>query len=134
VTTRRDGKRKVAVLGGGVASIVTAYRLARDDHARALEITVYQMGHRLGGKCASGRAASDGQRNEEHGIHLLFGSYEAIWDVLAELWSELDRPASHPLATLDRCFLPQGQLCMAERSDGRVSYWPFYVPPHNEHP
>jgi uncharacterized protein with NAD-binding domain and iron-sulfur cluster len=134
VTTRRDGKRKVAVLGGGVASIVTAYRLARDDHARALEITVYQMGHRLGGKCASGRAASDGQRNEEHGIHLLFGSYEAIWDVLAELWSELDRPASHPLATLDRCFLPQGQLCMAERSDGRVSYWPFYGPPRGEHP
>ena len=49
-------KTKVAVLGGGVGSMVAAFELTSTPALREkYEVTIYQMGWRLGGKGASGR-------------------------------------------------------------------------------
>ena len=48
--------KKIAILGGGIAGLTTALHLSATPELRAQhEITIYQMGWRLGGKCATGR-------------------------------------------------------------------------------
>lgn len=72
--TDKPGKKKIAVLGGGMGALSTVFELTDypgwQDH---YDITVYQMGWRLGGKCATGRGDND--RIEEHGIHIFLGFY-----------------------------------------------------------
>ena len=49
-------KKKIVILGGGRASLTTAFELTNQhDWQEKYEITLYQMGWRLGGKGASGR-------------------------------------------------------------------------------
>jgi uncharacterized protein with NAD-binding domain and iron-sulfur cluster len=84
--------RKIAILGGGGGSLIAAWELVRTDPS-AYDITVYQMGWRLGGKGASGRRVHDGNgpqdsRIEEHGLHLMFGFYENVFRVVREAYSE----------------------------------------------
>jgi uncharacterized protein with NAD-binding domain and iron-sulfur cluster len=67
-------KEKITILGGGLASLTAAYYLTNSpDWQNKYEITLYQMGWRLGGKGASGRNPEYGQRIEEHGLHVWFG-------------------------------------------------------------
>src|SRR3546814_4752561 len=69
-------KRKIAILGGGVGALTSAFYLAsQPGAAEKYEITVYSIGWRLGGKCATGRNPEFGNRIEEHGIHGFLGSY-----------------------------------------------------------
>ena len=53
--------RKIAILGGGGGSLIAAWELVRTDPT-AYDITVYQLGWRLGGKGASGRRMRDDSR------------------------------------------------------------------------
>ena len=63
-----------------MASLTTAYQLTRTEALRAKhEVTVYQIGWRLGGKGATGRR--DG-RIEEHGLHIWFGYYDNAFRML----------------------------------------------------
>src|SRR6516165_6080275 len=76
-------KKKIAILGGGVGAMTTALELTnvpgwQDNY----EITVYQLGWRLGGKGASGRALDDHDRIEEHGLHLWMGFYENAFHMI----------------------------------------------------
>ena len=53
--------KKIAILGGGIGSLTTAFALtSRRNWREHYEITVYQMGWRLGGKGASGRNGEPG--------------------------------------------------------------------------
>ena len=59
-------KKKIAILGGGLASLTTAFALtSQRDWRSRYEITVYQMGWRLGGKGASGRITA--AKSSRHG-------------------------------------------------------------------
>ena len=49
---KMKNQKRVAVLGGGVASLASVWELVH--RSEDVEVTVYQMGWRLGGKCASG--------------------------------------------------------------------------------
>ena len=56
-------RKKIAILGGGMGAMATAWTLTNEPGARErYEITVYQMGFRLGGKGASGRNPEYHQR------------------------------------------------------------------------
>src|ERR1700761_9057212 len=56
---------RVAILGGGAAALSAAFALTERG---GYEVTVYQMGWRLGGECARGRRIDDGSpRDQEHG-------------------------------------------------------------------
>jgi hypothetical protein len=71
-------KRKVAILGGGQAALTAALQLSdpRNPASEDLELTIYQLGWRLGGKGATGRPAEGPSRILEHGLHNWFGFYE----------------------------------------------------------
>ena len=74
------------------ASIVAAYELTSTPELRErYDVTVYQLGWRLGGKGASGRNAEHGQRIEEHGLHIWFGFYENAFRVMRDAYEELGR-------------------------------------------
>ena len=91
---------RVAVLGGGPGAIAAAFELTATPELRARhQVTVYQPGWRLGGKCASGRNADHHERIEEHGLHVLFGFYDNVFDLLQRVYTELGRTPPAPLAT-----------------------------------
>lgn len=126
----RSPKRRIAILGGGVASITAAFALTDSPEAREqLELTVYQMGWRLGGKGASGRNAAHGQRIEEHGLHVWLGWYHNAFDLLRRCYEELERPPGSPLATIEQAFTPHDNVGVAHAagSHGR-SFWMLHFP------
>ena len=87
-----DPRRKVAVLGGGVAAMTAAFELTDPARGVPCDVTVYQRGWRLGGKGASGRNAAYGNRIEEHGLHVWFGFYDNAFRVMRRAYEELGRP------------------------------------------
>jgi uncharacterized protein with NAD-binding domain and iron-sulfur cluster len=86
MTTAR--KPRVAVLGGGLAGLTAAYELSR---SAKFDITVHQMGWRLGGKVATSRNTEMDRRIEEHGIHVLFGAYENAFHVFRRVYDDIGK-------------------------------------------
>ena len=119
---------RVAVIGGGCASISAAFELTRPEHKGKYQVTVYQVGWRLGGKGASGRGRAD--RIEEHGFHVWMGFYENAFRLMRECYAELDRdPARCRIADWRDAFFPSPFIGMASRSrDGSYSTWLSYFP------
>ena len=113
----------IAILGGGVGSMTAAYWLTNpgpDGKPPDHDITVYQLGWRLGGKGASGRNAAEGQRIEEHGLHIWMGFYANAFKMIRNVYGELNRPASAPLATWKDAFKPQTVYTMMDKGpDGQ---------------
>jgi len=92
-------KTKLAILGGGMGSLSTAFWLtSQPGWDQKYDITVYQMGWRLGGKAASGRNPAMAFRNEEHGYHMLFGFYENTFATMRACYQELGRSPDAPFS------------------------------------
>lgn len=125
--------QKVAILGGGMGGLATAFELtSQPDWRKRFDITVYQLGWRLGGKCASSRG--DNARIEEHGIHGFMGSYFNALPMMSEVYAELDRKPGAPLATFDEAFLGSNFTLLWEwRKDG-LQPWPVRSPPNSKSP
>src|SRR5437763_6084185 len=78
--------------------MAAAFELTRPEHGGRYQVTVYQLGWRLGGKGASGRGPAG--RIEEHGLHLWMGFYENAFRLVRECYAELGRdPRACPIAT-----------------------------------
>jgi len=121
---------RVAVLGGGVGALSAAFALSETDPGGdKYDITLYQLGWRLGGKTASGRNAKFGQRIEEHGLHIWAGFYENAFTIMRAALKALDRPPSHPLATIADAFKRQSQIFYCEQTEGAWLPWPFWFEP-----
>ena len=118
---------KVAVIGGGCASMAAAFELSRPEHEGRFDITVYQLGWRLGGKGASGRGPAD--RIEEHGLHVWLGFYENAFRLLRECYEELDRDPDCRIATWEDAFEKDNFVGMADRNakDAWLQ-WTTYFP------
>tara|TARA_R110002096_G_scaffold29509_4_gene88921 strand:+ start:11096 stop:13393 length:2298 start_codon:yes stop_codon:yes gene_type:complete len=144
-------KSKIAILGGGIGGLTSAFYLSDPKNPKQYDITVYQMGWRLGGKCASGRThevGPDGQvmnRSLEHGIHYLAGCYENAFHMLDDCFQELNRGADEPLSTCfpdptgvrDPAFQPlrnalggenKATFSFMEEKDGVWKSWDFGMP------
>jgi uncharacterized protein with NAD-binding domain and iron-sulfur cluster len=107
------GRKKIAIVGGGPAGLSTAYHLTRDPAWREkYEITVYQLGWRVGGKGATGRDAANHQRIEEHGIHGFCNFYFNTFSMLRDIYANLDAS--------DRERLPTKQMSTAFRGSSRT--------------
>jgi uncharacterized protein with NAD-binding domain and iron-sulfur cluster len=121
--SRRGGR--VAILGGGMAGLATAWRLSEPGWQDELEsITVYQRGWRLGGKGASSRGLNG--RIEEHGLHLWLGYYENSFRLLRECYAELDRPATDPdapIRTWRDAMIPSGTVGLEDRRADGWHHW-----------
>ena len=107
-----DGKRvrpqKVAVLGGGLSSCTAALALTdQPGWKERYDITIYQLGWRLGGKARSGRNKDYGQRSEGITSHLLVGSHFMLKTLMKSVYEELNRPEGVPLRTFEEAFKPK---------------------------
>jgi uncharacterized protein with NAD-binding domain and iron-sulfur cluster len=117
-------KKKIAILGGGIGGLSSAYHLTEHDPLREkYEITVYQMGWRLGGKCASSRNPNENNRIEEHGIHLFGGFYYNTFAVMKKAYDELKRPADEPLSSIQKAFIPSNFATMWETFGQQMYEW-----------
>jgi uncharacterized protein with NAD-binding domain and iron-sulfur cluster len=123
------GKTRVAILGGGAGSMTAAHYLSHTPALRdRFEVTVYQMGWRLGGKGASGRRAGAADRIEEHGLHVWGGFYYNAFRTMRAAYADLGRPAGAPLSTVDEAFIPAPNVFWEEHVDGAWRHWPVVVP------
>ena len=68
------------------------------------DITIYQLGWRLGGKGRSGRNRHYGQRTEEITDHALVGIYHNTKKLLKSLYKELNRSEGSPMRTFKEAF------------------------------
>jgi uncharacterized protein with NAD-binding domain and iron-sulfur cluster len=120
---------RVAIVGGGCAAMTTAFELSHPKHAGRYDVTVYQMGWRLGGKGASGRGP--GARIEEHGLHLWMGFYENAFRLMRDCYEELGRdPFRCPVATWQDAFTPAPHVAVVDkRPDGGWEPWVAHFPP-----
>jgi uncharacterized protein with NAD-binding domain and iron-sulfur cluster len=86
-------KTKILVLGGGPAALSAVFALTSPPGWQdRFDITLLQMGWRLGGKCASSRDPRHGYRNHEHGFHILGGFYHNSLKLLRECYAEWKSP------------------------------------------
>ncbi len=126
-TSATRGPKKIVILGGGIAALTTAFELtSQAGWQDRYDITVHQLGWRLGGKCASSRGLHD--RIEEHGIHAFLGSYYNALPLMADCYAELGRTAGEPLATFEEAFLPESFVLMWEWRERALRRWPLTFP------
>lgn len=126
---------KIAVLGGGIASLSAVYEMTnRPDWQNHYDITVYQLGWRLGGKGASGRNPDVAERIEEHGLHVWFGCYDNAFDLIQRAYAENKRPVGHPMATWREAFEPAHSFVCMEEVDGKWEKWPIQIPMNDREP
>jgi uncharacterized protein with NAD-binding domain and iron-sulfur cluster len=95
---------KIVIIGGGPSALSAAFELTepgRGDH----EVTILQPGWRLGGKCASGRNRKFGNRIEEHGLHIWFGSYDNAIALMRRCYDDLNRdPERYAFTSFENAF------------------------------
>ncbi len=117
---------QVVVLGGGIAGLSAAFHLTNSAELREkYQVTVYQLGWRLGGKGASGRNAEQGERIEEHGLHVWFGFYDNAFNIMRTCYEQMARPATDPLATLEQAFHPVNEFVFCDYFAGKWTQIPF---------
>jgi len=107
-----------------MAALTAAFELT-DGPGRdgRYDITVYQLGWRLGGKGASGRNPQMHDRIEEHGLHVWGGFYENAFTLMQHCYKELGRPAGSPLATWRDAFKPHNFVVLEEYVNGAWKRW-----------
>ncbi len=120
----QNTKKKVAILGGGVGGVTAAFALTQPELRGQYEVTLYQMGWRLGGKGASGRNPDAQQRIEEHGLHIWLGFYYNAFVHMQQCYDELGRDPQAPLGTFAKAFRPQSLGTLMDRqADGDGEDW-----------
>jgi uncharacterized protein with NAD-binding domain and iron-sulfur cluster len=128
--SRRVGtftKRRVLVLGGGMAALSAVFALTSSAEARErYDVTVLETGFRLGGKCASGRNPDHADRIEEHGLHVWFGCYEEAFRMMRAVYAE--RGAAGPIPTWRDAFEPHGSIELWERRPDGWDPWRLEFP------
>jgi uncharacterized protein with NAD-binding domain and iron-sulfur cluster len=125
-------KKKVAILGGGIGAMTAAFQLTNTPNwQNELEVTVYQIGWRLGGKCATSRNSKIRDRIEEHGIHYLLGFYENAFHVIRQVYEECKKSKlPMPFPTWCQAFRKQSCItAMVDEQDRWTSFgiiWPTF--------
>ncbi len=130
--------QKIAILGGGIGSLAAAAELTNDpDWQENYEITIYQMGWRLGGKGASGRNRKVHDRIQEHGIHLWMGFYENAFHMIRQVYDEANKKGlmpHSPFTDARKAFTPMNYTPMMEQVGKEWKLWPLNWWPSGEFP
>ena len=128
--------KKVAILGGGLGSLSTAFALTNESNWKErYEITIYQMGWRLGGKGASGRNLDPDYRYriEEHGFHVWMGFYDNAFAMIIRAYEELARKTG-PFQKWTDAFKKHSLVIIEEQHDGQRKHWQVQFPEGPRHP
>ncbi|WP_034161049.1 NAD(P)-binding protein [Sphingomonas sp. ERG5] len=117
--------RRIAIIGGGPAALAAAFDLAARNTGDD-EITLYQMGWRIGGKCASGRDPVTG-RVHEHGLHVFAGFYHESLRQLRMVYRRWQECGQQPFP-IEQALMPVNGCMLAEP---RARVIPIEVDPSN---
>lgn len=135
----RTQKKKIIILGGGMASLAAAHELTDyEGWQNDYEITLYQVGWRLGGKTSTGRNEND--RIEEHGIHILQGWYDTTFRLLRSVYDERKKENLAPGSPLQDLFkdglVANNSTLLTEFIPelGKWTNWPLILPETSEQP
>ncbi|WP_281613427.1 NAD(P)-binding protein [Flammeovirga sp. SubArs3] len=121
--------RRIAVLGGGLSAMTTVYTLMQEPNWKEkYDITIYQLGWRIGGKGASGVNPEAGYRIEEHGLHLWMGFYENAFRLIKDVYKGLNRDKSAPLSSFDKAFSQQDYFIFTEQVKDKWVDWKVPFP------
>lgn len=127
-------RKKVAILGGGIGAMYAACQLTSfPGWQDRFDVTLYQMGWRLGGKCASGRNARFGQRIEEHGLHIWSGFYDNAIKLMKQCYAEA-QPLGGVFPSFDAAFKPFNNIVLAEKVNDRWVPWQMQPPGNDAEP
>ncbi|MBY6014211.1 NAD(P)-binding protein [Qipengyuania gaetbuli] len=118
-------KTRVAILGGGLSGVVTAFYLSAPEQRGKYDITIYQLGWRLGGKCATGRNQDHGDRVQEHGLHVFMGAYQNAFRMVQEAYAEA---RNRPFEKWEDVFTRQDWLTLMDKENAYASPWVMKVP------
>ena len=133
--SKTNGKEKVVIIGGGPSGITAAYWLTSTPELRErYDVTIYQMGWRIGGKGASGRNRKVADRIEEHGLHIIFGFYQNVFAMMRGAYGAIARKPGAPLATWREAFHPLSAGVMEDDFRGKWQPWIEPFPRTNEVP
>lgn len=127
-------KEKIAILGGGVGGCTAALWLTDPIHKGKYEVTLYQLGWRLGGKGASGRNLDPnlGHRSEEHGLHIWFGFYENAFRAIRKAYEEMG--PNGPFKTWNDAFKGVSEGVVADHHAGPWDFWCYRFPQDDQVP
>jgi uncharacterized protein with NAD-binding domain and iron-sulfur cluster len=127
-------REKIAILGGGIGGCTAAFWLTDPIHDGKYDVTIYQMGWRLGGKCASGRNLDPnlGHRSEEHGLHIWFGFYENAFRTIRQAYSEMG--PNGPFESWKDAFTGVTEGVVSDHHAGPWDFWIYKFPPDSEEP
>jgi len=124
-----SSRTKIAILGGGVGAMSAAFGLTEAPNwQERYDITVYQLGWRLGGKGASGRNPARGERIEEHGLHIWFGFYDNAFRIMQTAYERchaLGLTPGSPFRDWTDAFKPHNLLTAMENVEGEWRPWPI---------
>jgi uncharacterized protein with NAD-binding domain and iron-sulfur cluster len=125
-------RRKIAILGGGVAALSAAFELTEQDPQHQLfDITVYTIGWRLGGKGAVGRDKEKGYRAEEHGLHIWTGFYDNAFELVDRVYAAMnDLDLSPPFGSRESAFEGLDRSVLMEPFNSGWTSWTIDIPPH----
>lgn len=127
-------RKKIAVLGSGMSALTAVYTLTKTkDWRQKYDITIYQMGWRIGGKGASGRNMKVGKRIEEHGLHIWFGFYTNAFNLIRDVYESVDTGNS-PIKTYKDAFKPQSYIPLMENVNGKWENWDLNFPTNELEP
>ncbi|MBO6610131.1 NAD(P)-binding protein [Altererythrobacter sp.] len=119
-------KKRVAILGGGLSGMVTAFYLTDPAQRDKYDVTVYQLGWRLGGKCATGRNEDHHERIQEHGLHVFMGAYQNAFQMFQELY---EKAPVKPFETWDKAFTKVNKLTLMDKlPNGEYVPWVINMP------
>ena len=127
-------RRRIVILGGGMAGLAAAWRLS-DPDGEPTEVTVYQRGWRLGGKGASSRGPNG--RIEEHGLHVWLGFYDNAFRLIRSCYEELDRPSTDPACPIQDwrdAFVPASTIGLGRPEETDASVWLAQFPENDRLP
>ncbi len=121
-------RTKVAILGGGPAGLAAAMALSATPDLRArFDVTIYQSGWRVGGKCGQGRSGP-ANRIEINGTHYLFGGYRQVFTLAREVFDDLAARGDQRFGTFDEQFLPCSTVAVKDFFNGNWTTWVINLP------
>src|SRR5271170_2899073 len=119
---RSARRQSIVIVGGGLAGLAAAFELTKPGRYPGADVTVYQMGWRLGGKCSSGRDQQG--RIIEHGLHMWFGYYENAFRLLREVYEEWKPGANWRDVLKPQDFTPIGDTHGIDGGSFIPVHWP----------